>query len=137
MKTLAVVLLLGVVAALAPSARAQTAGAQTAGGDPATGAPANICGELVAFLQPKPAPANPPPAAAPQGPTTAAPAAPTPGAGKPPAITLEEATGLATANDLRACQQAAQKLRRAGLALPAGLIALAALKPELLGPAPR
>ena len=132
MKTLAVVLLLGVFAALAPRA-----GAQTAGGDPATGAPANICGELVAFLQPKPAPANPPPAGASPGPAPAAPAAPAAGAGKPPPITLEEATGLAAANDLRACQQAAQKLRRAGLALPAGLIALAALKPELLGPAPR
>ena len=68
--------------------------------------PANICRELVTFLEPKRA--QPPAAAGQPGP-------------------------LAKANDLEGCQKAAQQLRRAGLALPPGLIALAALKPELLG----
>lgn len=148
--------------------------------------PANICQELVAFLQPKPpapapaaggpgaAPAPAPGGAAPAAqaaPAQAAPAqaaaAPAAGQGSPPPapgqtsptgqgttpqatsgvsapvpqaqtaakpspVSLEEAQALAGSNNLRGCQEAAQKMRRAGVSLPAGLIALAALKPELL-----
>jgi hypothetical protein len=113
----------------------------------AAAAPANICRELVAFLQPKPPPQpagasqpGPSPAGAVAGPAVQAsgqpapvPQAPT--APAPPPDALEQANILAEANDLKGCQQAAQKLRRAGIAMPAGLIALAALKVELLGAA--
>jgi hypothetical protein len=60
--------------------------------------------------------------------------------GKPPSVTLEQARTLLAANDLRACQQAAQHMRRAGVPMPDGLIALAALREDLLlhgAPAPR
>jgi hypothetical protein len=124
------------------------------------GKPANICQELVAFIEQKQAPGSPPagqaaPAAAPavqarQNPAQAAPGqapavdtpqhasgqiAPIPqngGGGKSPALTLEQARGYAQANDLRACQEAVRQMRRAGVALPDGLIALAALRPDLL-----
>jgi hypothetical protein len=154
------------------------------GATSARGVPANICQELVAFLQPKPpapapagaaasppapqaAPGAPPaqapgaapgaPAASPQAATAAQPGAPgSPAAqgagpsvqasGQPapvpqaatapkPSMSLEDAETLARANDLRGCQEGAQKMRRAGVALPAGLLALAALKPELLSQA--
>ena len=42
------------------------------------------------------------------------------------------AEALAQANDIRACRDAAQHMRRAGVALPPALIALAGLKLELL-----
>src|SRR5688572_22189963 len=47
---------------------------------------------------------------------------------------------LLAANDLRACQDAARRMRRAGVPMPDGLIALAALREDLLlhgAPAPR
>jgi hypothetical protein len=103
--------------------------------------PASICHDLVVFLQPKPpAPAQAPgPGAAPsaggQAPQASGQSAPIPQsqpAAEPGPITLEEASGYAEANNLRACQEALQKMRRAGVALSPGLIALAALKPELL-----
>jgi hypothetical protein len=49
-----------------------------------------------------------------------------------PAASIDEAQSLAQAGDLRGCQAAAQKMRRAGVALPPGLIALAALREDLL-----
>jgi hypothetical protein len=134
------------------------------------GKPANICRELVAFLEQRAAqpPASPPttsaqdasaPPRAPQTPgqsasvppgatqSTAPPplgdvpqqnsglAAPIPPgatAAKPPLLTLEQARAYANANDQRACQEAVRQMRRAGVAMPDGLIALAALRPELL-----
>jgi DNA topoisomerase IB len=39
---------------------------------------------------------------------------------------------LAKANDLRACQDVVRQMRRAGVAMPDSLIALAALGPDLL-----
>ena len=42
---------------------------------------------------------------------------------------------MADANDLPRCQQTARDMRRAGIDMPPGLLALAALKPELLGAA--
>jgi hypothetical protein len=115
--------------------------------------PANICQDLAAFLQPKPlAPDGGPVAGRPPGQTAAGPSNIAPPAGGQPQqasgqsapvpqtqtapqpgwIPLEEVRAYAEANDLRACQQAIQKMRRAGVALPPGLIALAALKPDLL-----
>jgi hypothetical protein len=102
--------------------------------------PASICHDLVAFLQPKPpAPGQTPGPSAPpaggQAPQASGQSAPIPQsqpAAEPGPITLEEASGYAEANNLRACQEGLQKMRRAGVALPPGLIALAALKPELL-----
>jgi len=100
---------------------------------------ANICQDLVAFLQPKPPAAGQTPGLAssaigpaPQASGQSAPIPQTQSAPQPNLITLEEASAYAGANDLRVCQEAAQKMRRAGVALPPGLIALAALKPELL-----
>lgn len=55
-----------------------------------------------------------------------------PSVAKPPPMPLEEGQALASANDLRGCQDATRRMRRAGVELPASLIALAALKPELL-----
>jgi hypothetical protein len=45
---------------------------------------------------------------------------------------MNEAQAWLSAKDLRACQQAAQKMRRAGVALPPGILALAALREDLL-----
>jgi hypothetical protein len=51
---------------------------------------------------------------------------------KPPFVTVEQARAHEAANDLRACQEAARQMRRAGVPMPDGLIALAALRPDLL-----
>jgi len=133
---------------VAPQAPAKVADQANATADRAIAAgPTNICRELTAFLQPKPAPGPPPAAGGQPGPNPASSAAgpsvqgsgqpaPVPQApivATPSAAAAEEATALAQANDLAGCQQAVQKMRRAGVALPAGLIALAAMKPELLG----
>lgn len=160
--------------AVAPQAAGQKPEARTPAAETRSGGPANICRELVAYLQPKPspaptagqAPASSAQAAAPQAPASAAagqPQAAQPGpnpassaagpavqaSGQPapvqnasapakaPPVSLQEASALADKNDLPGCQKAAQKLRRAGIDLPPGLIALAALKPELLGPGQR
>lgn len=73
---------------------------------------------------PEPAkPATPAPAAA------QAPVAPPP---KPEVV--QEAEAAASAGDQLACRAAAQKMRRAGVALPLTLIALAALDPKFLPP---
>lgn len=142
----------------APSQADQQATQRSAG----TPGPANICQELVAFLQPKPpAPPSPPApgAAAQSGPSPKASATTSPQAhpsgqggtpqqtsgqaapiaqegpkAKPLPVTLADAQGLAGSNDLRGCQDATRKLRLAGAALPSGLLALAALKPALLQP---
>jgi hypothetical protein len=90
----------------------------------ATG-PGALCHEIVAFLTPKP-PA--PAAAAPAAPAAAPPAPPPP----KPSLTLEQAQGLAQQNNLVGCQDEVQKMRKAGVPLPAALIALAALKREAL-----
>jgi hypothetical protein len=47
-------------------------------------------------------------------------------------LSLERAQALVATNDLRACQRTAQEMRRAGVALPPGLLALAALREDLL-----
>ena len=47
-------------------------------------------------------------------------------------MTLDQARLYASANDLRACQDAVRQMRRVGIALPNGLLALAALRPDLL-----
>jgi hypothetical protein len=53
-------------------------------------------------------------------------------AAKPTNVTLDKVRAYASANDVRACQDAVRQMRRAGVALPNGLLALAALRPELL-----
>jgi hypothetical protein len=121
------------------------------------GTPANVCDELVAFLeQPKPA-ATPGAASGGQPATNAATQPVTPGQTAPPVdrpqqssgqsapitgndhresatpqIGLDRAQMLQKANDLPGCQNAATQMRRAGVALPPGLLALAALRVELL-----
>jgi hypothetical protein len=134
---------------VAPSAGNQTPEATA----PQGGTPAKICQELLAFVQQQAAKqsAGTPNAPAPPAPQTAGPGQTAPAVDKPqqtsgqsgavpgnPAgstqtnITPEQAQSLAGANDLRGCQKAAQSMRRAGVALPEGLIALAALREDLL-----
>jgi hypothetical protein len=155
--------------------------APAAASQPAAPGPANLCRELVAFMQaPPPAPA--PTAAAPAKPATTSPSgeavpqkppsatgsaqdasghsgpaheapkqhtgaasetgahkaelksglsAPVPKApataAKEAVLTVEQAQALAGANDIRACRDAARKLRLAGVAMPPPLLALTAL----------
>lgn len=147
---------------VAPNAAPSQADQQTPQRNAGARGPANICQELVTFLQPKPPAAPPAPApgtAAQSGPSpqqsaTTSPQAQPGGQGgtpqqtsgqaapiaqdapkaKPMPVSLEEAQGLAGSNDFRGCQDATRKLRLVGAALPAGLLALAALKPENLQP---
>jgi hypothetical protein len=44
-----------------------------------------------------------------------------------PQVSLQQAESMAKANDIRGCRDSAQKMRREGVDLPPGLIALAAL----------
>jgi hypothetical protein len=121
-----------------------------------SGGAANICWELVAFLEqqqsgvgsgspqaaPNAKPAN-------EGATTASQT--TPSADRPQQtsgqtapiptdqrggasarVSLDQAKSLAQANDIRTCRDLTREMRRSGVALPPGLIALAALKEELL-----
>jgi hypothetical protein len=120
--------------------------------------PANVCADLVAFFEKKAA--SPPDAAkpAPEGAKDAKSGTQTAGPGQtaPPMdraqqrsgisapipqddtssgssqVTIEKARTLSQANDLRGCQGAVQQMRRAGMALPPGLLALAALREDLL-----
>jgi hypothetical protein len=77
-------------------------------------------------------------AAAPAGPTTvpqvSGQPAPIPQAteGKAPPVSLADAESLAQGNDIGGCRDAAVRMRRAGVKMPAGLIALAALPEETL-----
>jgi hypothetical protein len=88
------------------------------------GGPADICKELVGYLQEKQQKES----AQPQANAAAAPAQPS----QPQQVTLEQAQALAQASDLSGCQKAAQQMRRAGVALPPALIALSGLREDLL-----
>jgi hypothetical protein len=138
---------------VAPNAPRTTPEVQS---DPAAGGgPADICRELVAVVQktaadnarPNPATnaATQAPAARPAGGTNNASAdtsqrqsgvsGPVPKddtVSASPKLSLEQAQSLAGAHDLHGCQRAAQQMRRAGVALPPGLLALAALREDLL-----
>jgi len=120
----------------------------------ADGGKADICQELVAFVQKasdETLKADPPRNAATQPQSTQGPinnssqdtsqrqsgvsaSVPRDDAAKAPAamLSLEKAQTLAEAHDLRGCQRAAQQMRREGVALPPGLLALAALREDLL-----
>jgi hypothetical protein len=78
-------------------------------------------------------PAGPPLADVPQQKSgMAAPVPPPESAQKPPFVTVEQARAYLNANDLLACQEAARRMRGAGVPMPDGLIALAALRSDLL-----
>ena len=51
-------------------------------------------------------------------------------------ITLEQAREYESRNDVLACRDAVQRMRRQGMTLPEGLLALAALRPDLQQPRP-
>jgi hypothetical protein len=51
-------------------------------------------------------------------------------------MTVQEAEALAQANNLQACHDAAQEMRRAGVSMPPPLIALAALDVKFFGAPP-
>jgi len=136
-------------------------GSQAGGQLESNGAPANICNELVAYLkQPKPgnqpgAASAPPQPPAPNAPAAAPPVAPgqtAPAVDRPQQssgqsapiagndhqdptasrIGVDQAEALLKTNDLKGCKRAAKEMRRAGVALPAGLLALAAMREDLL-----
>lgn len=157
-----------VVAPSAPNQQTETT-RQEGGGQPA-----NICKELLAFLderakkaqapqtgqapqasqppQASQAPAPVSPQASSQKPGTPQSAgqaaaqggekvqqssgqsAPIPQGGETqgPTIAIEEVRAWATGNDVKSCQDGARRMRKAGIAMPPGLLALAALKPELV-----
>jgi hypothetical protein len=110
--------------------------------------PANVCRELVSYLQQQASkPPEPPrPTASTAGPGQTAPlgdrpqqssgqSAPVPSdqqRAPTPQISAQQAQSLAQSGDLKMCQQAVQQMRRAGVALPPGLLALAALREGLL-----
>jgi hypothetical protein len=120
---------------------------------------ANVCEELVAFVQKASVDTSRAGSGENAGGRPAAPAAPTTSNASPDtsqrqsgvsapvpqndttsvvvSLSLEEARSLAGAHDLRSCQKAIQQMRRAGVALPPGLLALAALREDLLGEMPR
>jgi hypothetical protein len=121
---------------------------------------ADICEELVAFVEKAAADTSKPTTqangaarspAAPPAPATsnASPdtsqrqsgvSAPVPQgetASAPVKLSLEEARSLAGAHDVRGCQRAVQQMRRAGAARPPGLLALAALREDLVSEMPR
>ena len=146
---------------VAPDAAAKTPEAKPNLGGQSMGGPANVCAELVAFMEKKAA--TPPEGSKPAtdaskeaqdtkpgtqtaGPGQTAPpmdqaqqksgiSAPVPQDDKSTGtsqMTVEQAQKLAHGNDLRGCQGAVQEMRRAGMALPPGLLALAALREDLL-----
>jgi hypothetical protein len=119
------------------------------------GGPADICQELIAYLQEKQqkdagasgggaAPAaqesgtagpgqSAPPGDRPQQSSGQSAPIPQQDSGSEPAqMTLAQAQALAQAGDLAGCQTATRQMRRAGVALPPGLIALAALPEDKL-----
>lgn len=57
-------------------------------------------------------------------------------ASKPLPISLQQAQELAARGDQRACRDAAQQMRRSGMTMPDSLIALAALRSDLLPRSP-
>ncbi len=155
------------VAPNAPNKQTETSQAQGA-----AGRPANICQELVTYLEQQAAkkaeggqqgapqaaqqpakPQQPAQAAQQPAPSGANPstgqtapavdkpqhssgqAAPIPHDGKAsegPTIPIEQARAMKESKDLRACQEATRRLRKAGIALPPSLLALAALRDDLL-----
>lgn len=139
---------------VAPNApRQQPEPVQSGGQVQSTGAPANVCQELVAYIrqanqQPsgqKETGGAARPATESAGPGQTAPAvdrpqqqsgqsAPIPSAPHAAGanVSTDQAQSWEDANDFRACQAAAQQMRRAGLALPPGLLALSALREDLL-----
>ena len=86
-------------------------------------APSGAAASASPAQQGAPAPQSP-------APKPAAPAAPT--APKPTAETISEIERAANSNDLAGCRAAGQTMRRAGVAMPAPLIALSAMSLNLL-----
>lgn len=70
------------------------------------------------------------------GPAKAAPVT-APAAPRPSAENVRQIEDAAGTNDLRECWAVAQSMRRAGVAMPAPLLALAAMSPQLLETASR
>jgi hypothetical protein len=56
---------------------------------------------------------------------------------KPTPEVVEQVEAAARSNDIGACRSAAQQMRRAGVAMPAPLIALSAMSVKLLEAAAR
>lgn len=142
---------------VAPSPAQKIPEARNSPGSQSAGVPANVCAELVAYFQKKAAAqADPNKPAKGSDPGQSGKQTAGPGQTAPPMdqvqqrsglsapipqddtktgttqVNMEQAQGLAQSNDLRGCQRAVQQMRRAGTTLPAGLLALAALREDLL-----
>jgi hypothetical protein len=76
-------------------------------------------------------------ATAPQTSGQSAPIPQAPAPAKAPPVSLQQAEALAGANDIAGCRAAAQTMRKAGVAMPGGLLALAGLRLDLLQQAAR
>jgi hypothetical protein len=118
-----------------------------------SGQPANICAELVTFLREANQPKNQSPAKpsgeaagapkdasdksdnAPERSGLPAPIPPQDQSSQGGQFTVQQAQALLQAGDLPGCQRAVQQMRRAGASLPPGLLALGALRRDLLGQA--
>jgi hypothetical protein len=109
----------------APAAAAATAPAPAASG---TSVPQGAAAPAVEAAR-SPQPQN---TTAPQRSGQTAPIPQEPAAAKPAMADLAQVQAMAAANDIKACRDTAQSMRMAGMALPAGLIALAGLRLELL-----
>ena len=90
-------------------------------------APSGATANLAANAQTPPsAQGEPVPKAPPTAPSTP----------KPSPEAIQQVEKAASRNDLRGCRAVAQQMRRAGVAMPAPLLALSALNPRLLEAAP-
>ncbi|MGU3359294.1 hypothetical protein ACLBWX_03060 [Methylobacterium sp. M6A4_1b] len=114
-------------------------GSGTAAKPSAAGTPQNASGQSGQITASGPGAAGPQGDAqnrtAPGGSTATAsgPVAEAPAAPAASEQTISEIRNLAEADDLRGCRKAAQGMRRAGIAMPGPLLALAAMAPERLG----
>jgi hypothetical protein len=112
----------------------------------ASNSPANVCQELVAFLQKGPEPGKAVGNAQASKPAHESKdtdqtqhksgiSAPVPSGGSSAStstVSIEVAEAMLNAGNLSGCQEAVQKARRAGVAMPPSLLALGALRKDLL-----
>jgi hypothetical protein len=120
--------------AATPAPQAAAAPAQTGPAPQAaqTGSPLPQGGSAPAVEAAKVPPPTGQNATPPQTSGLTAPVPQAPPAPKPPPVSLDEAKSLAQGNDIKGCRDAARTIRLAGIAMPAGLLALAAMREDLL-----
>jgi hypothetical protein len=113
----------------APPAQAAQSAAPPTSGQSSSPVPQGTAAPAVEAQKAPPAPQA---TTAPQVSGQTAPIPQSPKAENSPRIPVEQAESMAQANDIAGCRDAAQRMRRAGLTMPPGLIALAGLRLDLL-----